>query len=900
MKTKMRASLSALIISLLFLNQSFGQMVKGYFPYYRSIAQANAVNYSQLTDVIYAFADLDANGNLTIRGPGGIGDLSLFNAIKTNCNNNGVRLWVAIGGWGLSGNFPTVAGNATRRTTLANACLNLCTTHGLAGIDIDWEFPGAADAANYTAMLAAIKGTLGSTYKLSAALGGESFTYSCVNQGHAVGVEPAAFTHLDFFNIMSYDAPSCFANHTSLDFMQRSMDGWFAKGCPYEKMIPGIAFYARCAAVVEYNVFSNSAPATYFNDTDGIYNGYCYDSKPTIEAKTNWAMCVKGAPGMMVWELSQDRSDAYALLPVMKAAVNACACPFSDPNLGPDVSLCGVASVVLNSGIATNSPSRTFTWRRNGTNVVTNSATANTYNATAAGTYEVVITEGTCTKSDQIVVTSTLAVPDLGADRNLCNPSSLTLSPSNLASFPGGTAWQWSYAGSPVTGATSSSLSNVRRAGLYRLTASISGCTSTFDEINITSSLPVPVDACIASAGTANLSITNPGLGAGPYRWYASSSGGSVLATGTSYSPSVSSTTTYYVEDGAAFSTTVGPPASANGMTGVNDWGGPTQVNFNALSAFTLNAITIRALTWGCNRTVTMEIRDASNALVPGSNVTLNIDATSSPACASVPTFYRVAYGSGVNIPAGNGYRMIVTGGTVGIGFWSGASYPMTYGTYLSITGSNVAGDYPAIHNWEISSGSSCARLPVIATVGSGCSSLPVDFEEVKAEKMDEGARISWKTSWEINNDHFEVQRSEDGINFKGIGIIKGSGTSSQINQYSFSDADVKAEIIYYRILQRDLDGRISYSSVVVLSGLKNEMLISPNPFSFSINIQIPFSSSPITIKVFDLAGNLVLQKEFLAGNTELRIGEELSDGAYILQIFTDEIVRTERIIKVK
>ena len=139
----MKKAVYYLIPFLLFLTNANAQIVKGYFPYYRSMADVSNVQYNKLTDIIYAFAAIDANGNLQITGPGGTPDLSLFNALKTNCASNGVRLWIAIGGWGLSGNFPGVAANAGRRATLANACLNLCTTHNLSGIDIDWEFPGA-------------------------------------------------------------------------------------------------------------------------------------------------------------------------------------------------------------------------------------------------------------------------------------------------------------------------------------------------------------------------------------------------------------------------------------------------------------------------------------------------------------------------------------------------------------------------------------------------------------------------------------------------------------------------------------------------------------------------------------------------------------------------------------
>src|SRR5690606_19715791 len=130
-------------------------------PYYRTTTDVANVQYNKLTDIIYAFAAIDANGNLQIMGPGGTPDLSLFNPLRTNCIANGVRLWIAVGGWGLSGNFSGVAADPVKRSNFATSCLNLCTTYGLAGIDIDWEFPSAGDKTNYTAMLAAIKGQLG-------------------------------------------------------------------------------------------------------------------------------------------------------------------------------------------------------------------------------------------------------------------------------------------------------------------------------------------------------------------------------------------------------------------------------------------------------------------------------------------------------------------------------------------------------------------------------------------------------------------------------------------------------------------------------------------------------------------------------------------------------------------
>ena len=130
------------------------QIVKGYFPSYRATTDVDNVQFTKVTDIIYGFADVSTTGTLTIQ------NLSLFNYLKTKCTANSVRLWLAVGGAGSGGNFSSAV-NATNRATFASSCLSMCTTYGLAGIDIDWEFPASTDAANFTAAAQAIKNFFG-------------------------------------------------------------------------------------------------------------------------------------------------------------------------------------------------------------------------------------------------------------------------------------------------------------------------------------------------------------------------------------------------------------------------------------------------------------------------------------------------------------------------------------------------------------------------------------------------------------------------------------------------------------------------------------------------------------------------------------------------------------------
>jgi GH18 family chitinase len=867
------------IIVFLFLSSLSiqAQVVKGYFPYYRSTADVDNVQFTKVTDIIYAFADISSTGTLTIHGPGGAGDLSLFNYLRTKCTANGVRLWVAIGGPGYQANFSSSV-TAANRAAFASSCLNLCTTYGLAGVDIDWEFPASSDAANFTAAAVAIKASLGTTYKLSAAIGGESFNYSCVSipNAHTNGIQPALFNTLDQVNIMTYDGPSCLGSHTSLDFMTRSMDGWNALGCPYTKMYPGMAFYTRGGGAM----WSSFATTARYNDVDGIDSGTDFDSKVTIEAKINEAMCVKGAPGVMVWELSQDLpgSNPLNLTSVMWAKAQSCSCPFSDPNLGADQSLCGVGSITLMSGVGTAS-GRTFSWTKDGS-AFAGSGPNNT--VTLAGTYQVTITEGTCTKSDQIVISASLPTPNLGADKVICDPSTYDLSASNIASFPGGTTWQWKKDGTDITGANSSILTNVRTSGVYRLTASISGCASTLDNITLTSSLPTPVDGCNSSAPVA-LSITN--ASAGPYTWYNVATGGSSLATGTSYN--APSAGTYYVQDG------VTAPPYYVGLAGpANSFQNPTGtsigINFTTTNTVTINSVDVYVPS-GASGNLQIVIRNSGNT----ANV---LTGPVTPVNNVSGAMLKVTVPVGGSLPAGS-YKMVDIG-NINLQVNSAPTYPLTNND-VSITGSFGLGSYAFFFNWQIAgSGSACKRLPVVATVSGSCSvSAPVELISFTATEQEKGVLLNWSTASEINNAYFKVERSLDGENFLTLNKVQGSGNTSSHHDYNYLDETPGNGKIYYRLTQYDFDGTAHYSQLVSVDQEVYAVIISPNPFSSSTSLTIQSDTPVSECIITDLQGREVKRVVVPSGKS-VEIGDELPSGVYILKTISSAVIHTFRLIK--
>lgn len=91
----------------------------------------------------------------------------------------------------------------------------------------------------------------------------------------------------------------------------------------------------------------------------------------------------------------------------------------------------------------------------------------------------------------------------------------------------------------------------------------------------------------------------------------------------------------------------------------------------------------------------------------------------------------------------------------------------------------------------------------------------PVYWGEMSVDQKCDVNIINWNTQKEQNNDRFIVEKSVDGVNFVGIGLIVGAGTRAIASHYSFSDNEIMDGTAYYRIRQVDFEGRVNYSVVV-------------------------------------------------------------------------------------
>jgi hypothetical protein len=223
--------------------------------------------------------------------------------------------------------------------------------------------------------------------------------------------------------------------------------------------------------------------------------------------------------------------------------------------------------------------------------------------------------------------------------------------------------------------------------------------------------------------------------------------------------------------------------------------------------------------------------------------------------------------------------------------------------------------DLPRVAIWEM-------RIVddevVLATHGLGLwtvsvSVLPVELVAFEGVQSGDGVELTWATASETNNEGFTIERqtASDGDAWTAIGQLAGAGTTLEAQSYRFTDTDVpfEAQIVRYRLLQRDLDGGFEYSSTVEINlGAPQRFAVHPvfpNPIQSATTLRYELPrASDVQISVFDLSGRMVLRpvvQAEQAGRREARLDlSSLSNGTYFVRVEagSDSDVQTVTVVR--
>lgn len=176
-------------------------------------------------------------------------------------------------------------------------------------------------------------------------------------------------------------------------------------------------------------------------------------------------------------------------------------------------------------------------------------------------------------------------------------------------------------------------------------------------------------------------------------------------------------------------------------------------------------------------------------------------------------------------------------------------------------------------------------------------SYIPVELISFTGAVENHRIILLWQTSSELNNQGFHVEKSFDKEKWLSIGFVKGFGTTTNINNYSFIDSEITSGIQFYKLKQIDYDGSFEYSKIIEVNSdiaIPTFHLFQnyPNPFNSStiINYQVPVKSLT-NISVYDIKGEKILElvndeKEKGLYKTELS-NNKLPSGVYFARMMT-------------
>jgi hypothetical protein len=183
---------------------------------------------------------------------------------------------------------------------------------------------------------------------------------------------------------------------------------------------------------------------------------------------------------------------------------------------------------------------------------------------------------------------------------------------------------------------------------------------------------------------------------------------------------------------------------------------------------------------------------------------------------------------------------------------------------------------------------------------------VPVELTSFTADVANGNVSLKWTTATEINNRGFEIERSNDNNDFRVIGFVSGNGTTSEVQNYSFSDNGLPLGKYYYRLKQVDFNGQYEYSDVVEVNldvpGTFTLNQNYPNPFNPSTRISYSLAEAGhVRLSVFNLLGEeiaVIVDGIKDAGSHEVNFeANQLASGFYIYKIQTAQFTQSRKML---
>lgn len=193
----------------------------------------------------------------------------------------------------------------------------------------------------------------------------------------------------------------------------------------------------------------------------------------------------------------------------------------------------------------------------------------------------------------------------------------------------------------------------------------------------------------------------------------------------------------------------------------------------------------------------------------------------------------------------------------------------------------------------------------MLLSLQNDASALPLSLQRFRAQLQQQDVLLQWRTATEQNTAIFYIERSQDGKVFQSIGNVAAAGTSTAVKDYSFTDTDPLTGTAYYRLKMVDMDGRFTYSAVIIVRMHNNGLTalqLSPNPAQNILQVQLATTNNDkVSLQIVDAAGRVVKTEQYTTMGNSLAVSIDITGlpaGHYTLVASSKRGRETRQFIK--
>ncbi len=179
---------------------------------------------------------------------------------------------------------------------------------------------------------------------------------------------------------------------------------------------------------------------------------------------------------------------------------------------------------------------------------------------------------------------------------------------------------------------------------------------------------------------------------------------------------------------------------------------------------------------------------------------------------------------------------------------------------------------------------------------------LAQDLLAFDAKKTDEKVQLNWLWTAINTNSYFEVERSNNAVNFKSIGTVgERTAAISTEQSYQLMDNAPQAGWNYYRLKYPKTNG-FEYSQIraVWFGEMQQPIHVYPSPTRSGLNIDFTtVLETNVSLKIVNALGQVVYTAELTEGSNNYQIDlSSLPSAIYILSISKDGLTKNIKIVK--